>query len=190
MSKAMIKNQNNSYVLNAKKKLLKVILNHIETKQFKQKEIQDLFNIKQPRVSDLVNKKLEKFSLDALLMYLYNIEYSIVCISSTNLTDYIENIKIRMIRNIKEMISFHGYKQREIADILTIKQPRVSDLINNKFEKFSIDTLFVYIYRFGYKFSLLEISKYHIDIKFTQTNKKNNQYYFATQHIKLIKIAA
>lgn len=46
MSKAMIKNQNNSYVLNAKKKLLKVILNHIETKQFKQKEIQELFNIK------------------------------------------------------------------------------------------------------------------------------------------------
>ena len=39
-------------------------------------------------------------------------------------------------------IELHHLKQAEVADMLMVSRPRVSDVVNKKTAKFTIDTLF------------------------------------------------
>ena len=68
------------------------------------------------------------------------------------------------IKNKKEIMAVIGQivtkerlKQREIADLFDIKQPRVSDLIGGKYERFSLDILLVYLSKLGYEISFANI---------------------------------
>lgn len=54
---------------------------------------------------------------------------------------------------IRNIVKKERLKQREIAEILDIKQPRVSDLLSLKHERFSLDILISYLEHFGYKIS-------------------------------------
>lgn len=47
--------------------LMHLLDGHIEESGMTQQEAADLFGVSQPRVSDLVNQKAEKFSLDTLM---------------------------------------------------------------------------------------------------------------------------
>ena len=53
---------------------------------------------------------------------------------------------------IRDIVQDHGWKQSEAAEKLDLSQPRVSDLLNGKIEKFSIDLLMTCLFRLGFRF--------------------------------------
>lgn len=53
---------------------------------------------------------------------------------------------------IRDIVADNGWKQAEAAKKLALTQPRVSDLLNGKIDKFSIDLLMTCLYRLGYRF--------------------------------------
>ena len=53
---------------------------------------------------------------------------------------------------IRDIVHDKGWKQTETSKILGLTQPRVSDLLNGKIEKFSIDLLMTCLFRLGYRF--------------------------------------
>lgn len=61
-----------------------------------------------------------------------------------------EQNKIELMTAICKIVKRERLKQREIAELLNIKQPRVSDLIAKKHDRFSIDILMGYMELFGY----------------------------------------
>lgn len=63
--------------------------------------------------------------------------------------DLIQRNKLALMRAISQEIDKRKLKQHEVADILEIKQPRVSDLINEKHQKFSLDILVGYMATLG-----------------------------------------
>ena len=52
---------------------------------------------------------------------------------------------------IRDIVRDFGWKQGETAEKLGLTQPRVSDLLNGKIEKFSIDLLMTCLFRLGYR---------------------------------------
>ncbi len=61
------------------------------------------------------------------------------------------NMKLRasLIREIRVKVSDAGWTQIETAGQLGITQPRVSDLLNGKLSKFSLDALVKMLARLG-----------------------------------------
>lgn len=53
---------------------------------------------------------------------------------------------------LRDIINEKGWEQKEAAQIMGLTQPRVSDLMNGKIEKFSIDKLMGCLYRIGFRF--------------------------------------
>lgn len=58
--------------------------------------------------------------------------------------------KLALMNAIKDIKEKERLKQKEIAALLDIKQPRVSDLLNLKYKRFSIDILINYLIDFGF----------------------------------------
>ena len=54
-----------------------------------------------------------------------------------------ENMKLRaaLMRQLRKHIEAQGWKQTETAEKLNVTQPRVSDLLRGKIERFSLDML-------------------------------------------------
>ncbi|MBL4761660.1 MAG: XRE family transcriptional regulator [Gammaproteobacteria bacterium] len=52
---------------------------------------------------------------------------------------------------IRDIVEENGWKQSEAAQKLSLTQPRVSDLLNGKIEKFSIDLLMTCLFRLGFR---------------------------------------
>ena len=54
-----------------------------------------------------------------------------------------ENMKVRssLMRSIESRIRKEGWSQQQAAEKFRVTQPRVSDLMRGKIEKFTIDTL-------------------------------------------------
>lgn len=63
-----------------------------------------------------------------------------------------KNIEVRkeIVVHLNEKISKMNKTQVELSKILEITQPRVSDLIKLKIEKFSLDALVNMAYKLGY----------------------------------------
>lgn len=53
---------------------------------------------------------------------------------------------------IRDIVNDKGWKQVDVAEKLALTQPRVSDLLNGKIDKFSIDLLMTCLYRLGFRF--------------------------------------
>ena len=53
---------------------------------------------------------------------------------------------------IRDIIASKGWEQKEAAKELGLTQPRVSDLVNGRIDKFSIDKLMTCLFRVGYRF--------------------------------------
>ena len=158
-----------------KQKLAKTIARLIAHKKLKQREVEQLLNIKQPRVSDLVNGKVEKFSIDSLLEYLNKIGYVIEGYPADD-ANYINTIKTRLVTSIGEIIVANKFKQRQVQEILNIKQPRVSDLVNKKI---------------GYVFevTVMESSKTPVSIQFKTVCKDIKKPRMPKKLIKEHKVA-
>lgn len=53
---------------------------------------------------------------------------------------------------IRDIINAKQWSQGDAAEQLGLTQPRVSDLVNGRIEKFSIDKLMTCLYRIGFRF--------------------------------------
>jgi len=68
-----------------------------------------------------------------------------------------ENLKIRsrLMNELTRYVDGRGLNQRETSDLFEVSQPRISDLVRGKIERFTIDMLVNMLARTGK----------HIDIK-------------------------
>ena len=75
-------------------------------------------------------------------------------------------LKTDIMIMIRDIIERNGWAQEKAAEILGIKQPRVSDLVNGKIEKFTLDALIGMLdllgFRTKFKFGSLEESSIKI----------------------------
>jgi len=53
---------------------------------------------------------------------------------------------------LRDIITTKKWTQSDAAEQLGLTQPRVSDLVNGRIEKFSIDKLMTCLYRVGFRF--------------------------------------
>jgi|TARA_B110000503_G_C7135013_1_gene408418 predicted XRE-type DNA-binding protein len=53
---------------------------------------------------------------------------------------------------IRDIVHENNWKQAEAAAKMGLTQPRVSNLLNGKIDKFSIDLLMTCLFRLGYRF--------------------------------------
>jgi predicted XRE-type DNA-binding protein len=58
-------------------------------------------------------------------------------------------LKEQLMSELAEWIAQHHLKQAEAAEILMVSRPRVSDVVNKKTSKFTIDTLVEMLSRVG-----------------------------------------
>jgi predicted XRE-type DNA-binding protein len=58
-------------------------------------------------------------------------------------------LKEQLMNELAEWIEDHHLKQAEVAEILMVSRPRVSDVVNKKTSKFTIDTLVEMLSRVG-----------------------------------------
>ncbi len=63
-------------------------------------------------------------------------------------------LKMDLSIMISNAISAKGWTQKEAAEHLQVTQSRISDLKNNKIDKFTIDTMFDMLDKFGFKAKL------------------------------------
>jgi predicted XRE-type DNA-binding protein len=71
--------------------------------------------------------------------------------------DEAEYLKVRadLIVNVQRLITARGLKQAEAAKLLDVTQPRVSDLMRGRIDRFSIDTLIDMLARLGVQTKLV-----------------------------------
>ncbi|POG16975.1 PtxR [Aeromonas veronii] len=72
-------------------------------------------------------------------------------------------LKTRLMMIVTKLIQDAGYNQVEAASVLKVTQPRVSNLMNGKISKFSIDMLIEMLGRLGYL----------MDVSFDLSSKEN-----------------
>jgi len=67
-----------------------------------------------------------------------------------------ENLKIRaqLMSVLSQYISNEGLTQKQAAELFEVNQPRVSDLMRGKIERFTIDMLITMLARTGKQVSL------------------------------------
>lgn len=61
----------------------------------------------------------------------------------------IQLLKQQLMEELSAWITEHHLKQAEAAEILMVSRPRVSDVVNKKMAKFTIDTLVEMLGRIG-----------------------------------------
>ncbi len=69
--------------------------------------------------------------------------------------------------SVRQMLKERGLKQREIADLLDIKQPEVSNLMQGKYYLFSEGRLFGFLNKLNQKV-IIQISQHHEGEPFQQ----------------------
>jgi len=76
-------------------------------------------------------------------------------------------LKINIAVLIKRFIKSNGWTQVKAARYLGVSQPRISNLMNEQIEKFTLDNLFTMLDRLGYRisFEYLDLSKSLISIE-------------------------
>ncbi|MGL6338099.1 MAG: helix-turn-helix domain-containing protein [Waterburya sp.] len=60
-------------------------------------------------------------------------------------------LKADMTIMIRDIIEQQGWTQKEAAKRLGVTQPRISDLVNGKIDKFTLDVLFSMLDELGFK---------------------------------------
>lgn len=75
--------------------------------------------------------------------------------------DEAANLQLRsdLIVQLRKRLATLGETQSEWADILGVSQPRVSDLLRGKIERFSVDTLIAFLGKTGAEVRLTVRSK-------------------------------
>lgn len=63
-------------------------------------------------------------------------------------------MRSRLMMALEDIIAERGLSQKEAAKILGVSQPRISDLVRGRIEKFSLDALVQMLHQAGYTVSL------------------------------------
>lgn len=63
--------------------------------------------------------------------------------------DDVRLLKEHLMSELSQWIVDHGLRQADVAQILMVSRPRVSDVVNRKTAKFTIDTLVEMLSRIG-----------------------------------------
>lgn len=88
---------------------------------------------------------------------------------ATETAEVADNMVLRadIMIMIRDIIEQKGWTQKQAADRLNISQPRVSDIINGKIEKFTLDFLVSMLVALGFKarFNYGDINSANIDIR-------------------------
>lgn len=58
-------------------------------------------------------------------------------------------VRSKLMMSIEKTIKARGWTQAEAAKTLGVGQPRVSDLLNGKIERFTVDMLMKWLYKLG-----------------------------------------
>lgn len=62
---------------------------------------------------------------------------------------YIDEVKLTLVSSIKRYAVKHGMNQVDMSYLLDTSPPRVSNLFNEKLDKFSVDQLLKWAYNLG-----------------------------------------
>jgi predicted XRE-type DNA-binding protein len=88
---------------------------------------------------------------------------------ATETAEIADNMVLRadIMIMIRDIIEQQGWTQNQAAKALKISQPRVSDIINGKIEKFTLDFLVSMLVALGFKarFNFGDIDSANIDIR-------------------------
>ncbi|EIA4666894.1 XRE family transcriptional regulator [Vibrio parahaemolyticus] len=161
-------------IVELKKELMVCIADQMKLLRLKQREVGEILDIKQARVSDLTTGKDDRFSLDSIIKYAYVLGgikpkkkvkskaakqlvekyYADIVCTPLEAEKNIEQIKAEVVEDLLSVLLKSRLKQREVSEILNIKQPRVSDLKQFKLELFSLEIVYKYALVFGTKKSL------------------------------------
>lgn len=63
-------------------------------------------------------------------------------------------LRDQLMNHVKNLVQEEGWTQAQAAEYLGVAQSRVSDLLNSKSDKFSLDMLISLAYRVGCKIDL------------------------------------
>lgn len=63
-------------------------------------------------------------------------------------------MRSRLIMALEDIISERRLTQKDAAKVLGVSQPRISDLVRGRIDKFSLDALVQMLHRAGYTVSL------------------------------------
>lgn len=63
-------------------------------------------------------------------------------------------LRVQLMNHVKKVVQEEGWTQAEAAEYLGVAQSRVSDLLNSKSDKFSLDMLISLASRVGCKIGL------------------------------------
>jgi predicted XRE-type DNA-binding protein len=64
-------------------------------------------------------------------------------------------LRAELMVNLQKVITARGLKQAEAAELLGVTQPRVSDVMRGRIDRFSIDTLIDMLARLGIRAKLV-----------------------------------
>lgn len=76
-------------------------------------------------------------------------EVELIHVVSRQKTHDKQLLKEQLMSELAEWIKQHDLKQAEAAEVLMVSRPRVSDVVNRKIDKFTIDTLVDMLNRVG-----------------------------------------
>jgi predicted XRE-type DNA-binding protein len=66
----------------------------------------------------------------------------------------IAQLKAQLVQTIIDIFTEHGYKQKDASSILNVKQPVISDLVNGKLHKFTIDRLLYFLFQLDWQVTI------------------------------------
>ena len=64
------------------------------------------------------------------------------------------SLKSKLVIILRDMVHENGWTQQEAAEALGISQPRVSNMLNGRIDKFSIDMLYSLLFKLGFSSEL------------------------------------
>ena len=70
---------------------------------------------------------------------------------------------------IRDIIEQEGWTQKEAAEKLGVSQPRISDVVNGKIDKFTLDILFSMLEELGFKAEFIFGNMEEASIKIKKT---------------------
>lgn len=144
--------------------IAKILTGHIISNDWRQVAAAKNLDITQPRVSNLMNHQIEKFSADKLITILervgfeFKIRYRFNRDKKFSLIDNInEPLRQQSVEIVNAYIAHMGWtSQEEVARNLGISQPRVSNLTSVKVEKFSLEFILSLIASKGFPVTIDE----------------------------------
>jgi predicted XRE-type DNA-binding protein len=139
-----------------KTQLLMVLITLIRNNGWTHAKAAEELKVSRPRISNLYNGHMDKFSIDMLIELLVRSDsqpdaYFNPANSEEPQTIRIKDFKARVYMVLIQLIRDNDWTQAKAADVFKVSTPRISNLCNGQLEKFSTDTLLEMLVRGGFK---------------------------------------